>query len=34
MCDEVIESHDEDSEAKSCDKTKAVPTNFNEKNNL
>ena len=31
MCDEVIQSYDEDSEAKSFGKTKTVPTNFNKK---
>ena len=32
ICDEVIESYDEeDAEAKSYDKTKTIPTNFNEK---
>ena len=31
MCDEVIKSHNEDSEVKSYDKTKTIPTNFNEK---
>ena len=32
ICDEVIESYDEDAETKSCDKTKTVSKNFNEKN--
>ena len=31
MCDEVIKSHNEDSEVMSYDKTKTIPTNFNEK---
>ena len=30
-CDEVIESDNEDAEAKSYDETKTIPTNFNEK---
>ena len=30
-CDEVIESYDEDAEAKSFDKTKTITTNFDEK---
>ena len=30
-CDEVIESYDEDAEAKSYDKTKTITTNFDEK---
>ena len=35
MCDEVIESNNEDSEAKSNDeKRKTLPTNVNEKSNL
>ena len=31
IIDEVIESYGEDTEAKSFDETKTVPTNFNEK---
>ena len=31
ICDEIIELFDEDAEAKSYDKTKTIPTNFNEK---
>ena len=31
MCDEVIEPYDEDVEAKSYNKTKTIPKNFNEK---
>ena len=31
MCDEIIESFDEDTEAKSYNEKKAIPTNFNEK---
>ena len=31
ICDEVIESYNEDAEAKSLDETKAIPTNLNEK---
>ena len=31
ICDEIIELFDEDVEAKSYDKTKTIPTNFNEK---
>ena len=31
ICDEVIESFDEDVEAKSYDEIKTIPTNFNEK---
>ena len=33
MCDEIIQSYDEDAdaEAKSYDETKTIPTNFNEK---
>ena len=30
-CDEIIESYDEDAEAKSYNKTKTILTNFNEK---
>ena len=30
-CDEIIESHDEDTEAKLYDETKTIPTNFNGK---
>ena len=30
MCHEVIESYNEGTEAKLYDKTKTVPTNFNE----
>ena len=32
MCDEVIESYDEGTEAKLYDETKTVPTNLNKKN--
>ena len=31
MCDEVIESYDEDTEAKSYGDAKTIPTNFNGK---
>ena len=31
ICDEIIELFDEDAEAKSYNKTKTIPTNFNEK---
>ena len=31
ICDEIIESYDEDKKAKSYDETKTIPTNFNEK---
>ena len=30
-CDEIIESYDEDAEAKLYGKTKTIPANFNEK---